>query len=236
MDWGGLADAATLFPSFTGEEDGSVPSLPKDGPVWSVLDPNGTNTLKQQMTALTSHNSEEHISTGRWSMHRLGGFSVRGSNIIIHSSATIDSGASLIGPCYIGPRAVVRSGAYVREYSWICADAVVGHATEVKHSILLPGAKAPHFNYVGDSILGKDVNLGAGTKLSNLRNDGGEVHVRLNGERLPSGLRKFGAVLGEGVATGCNSVTNPGVVLGCNSTVWPNATVTGIHGPESQHR
>ena len=64
----------------------------------------------------------------------------------------------------------------------------------------------------------------------------GQWQARLNGERLPSGLRKFGAVLGEGVATGCNSVTNPGVVLGCNSTVWPNVTVTGIHGPDSQHR
>ena len=108
--------------------------------------------------------------------------------------------------------------------------------TEVKHSILLPGAKAPHFNYVGDSILGTNVNLGAGTKLSNLRNDGQEVHLRHAGNRVPSGLRKFGAVLGEGTATGCNSVTNPGVVLGCNSVVWPNVTVTGVHGSSSQHR
>ncbi|DAC67134.1 MAG TPA: hypothetical protein D7I13_05285, partial [Candidatus Poseidoniales archaeon] len=113
---------------------------------------------------------------------------------------------------------------------------VVGHATEVKHSLLLPGSKAPHFNYVGDSILGKDVNLGAGTKLSNLRNDGQEVHLRLSDQRIPSGLRKFGAVLGEGSALGCNSVTNPGVILGCNSTVWPNATVSGIHGRDSALR
>ena len=113
---------------------------------------------------------------------------------------------------------------------------MVGHATEIKHSVLLPGAKAPHFNYVGDSILGAGVNLGAGTKLSNLRNDGKEVHVRLNGQRSGSGLRKFGAILGEGCALGCNSVTNPGVVLGCNNTVWPNVTVTGIHGPDVQHQ
>ncbi|DAC48643.1 MAG TPA: hypothetical protein D7H92_02985, partial [Candidatus Poseidoniales archaeon] len=111
-----------------------------------------------------------------------------------------------------------------------------GHATETKHAILLPGAKAPHFNYVGDSILGKGANLGAGTKLSNLRNDGGEVHLRHGGQRIPSGLRKFGAVLGEGVATGCNSVMNPGVVLGCNSVVWPNVTVTGVHEADSLHR
>ena len=225
MDWGGLADAATLFPSFSGAEDGHLPDLPADGPVWQLLDPRHPSGLKAQMGDVSGE-----IACGD------AGFFTRGEGIVVDATATVEAGAYLIGPCYIGPRAVVRSGAYVREFSWICADAVVGHATEIKHSILLPGAKAPHFNYVGDSILGKDVNLGAGTKLSNLRNDGGEVHVRLNGERIPSGLRKFGAVLGEGVATGCNSVTNPGVVLGCNSTVWPNATVTGIHGPESQHR
>ena len=220
-----MADAATLFPSFSGAGEGHLPSLSGEGPVWQLLDPKHPHSLKAQMGAITGEIACENP-----------GFFTRGEGIVVDATATVEAGAYLIGPCYIGPRAVVRSGAYVREFSWICADAVVGHATEIKHSILLPGAKAPHFNYVGDSILGKDVNLGAGTKLSNLRNDGGEVHVRLNGERIPSGLRKFGAVLGEGVATGCNSVTNPGVVLGCNSTVWPNTTVTGIHGPESQHR
>ena len=220
-----MADAATLFPSFSGAGEGHLPSLSGEGPVWQLLDPKHPHGLKAQMGAITGEIACENP-----------GFFTRGEGIVVDATATVEAGAYLIGPCYIGPRAVVRSGAYVREFSWICADAVVGHATEIKHSILLPGAKAPHFNYVGDSILGKGVNLGAGTKLSNLRNDGGEVHVRLNGERIPSGLRKFGAVLGEGVATGCNSVTNPGVVLGCNSTVWPNTTVTGIHGPESQHR
>ena len=124
----------------------------------------------------------------------------------------------------------------VRPYSWICSGAVVGHSTEVKHSVLLPGSKAPHFNYVGDSTLGKGANLGAGTKLSNLRNDGGEVYLRFEGQRVGSGLRKFGAVLGEHSQLGCNSVTNPGTVLGPNSTVWPNVTVTGIHPAKSTHR
>ena len=225
MDWQDVAAAADLFPSFTGHEEGALPTLPSDGPVWSILDPNGNDNLKQQMARLSGDMACPNP-----------GFFTRGDGIIIDASAVVEAGASLVGPCYIGPRATVRSGAYVREYSWICADAVVGHATEVKHSILLPGAKAPHFNYVGDSILGKDVNLGAGTKLSNLRNDGGEVHLRINGQRVPSGLRKFGAVLGEGCALGCNSVTNPGVVLGCNSVVGPNVTVTGVHGAESQHR
>jgi NDP-sugar pyrophosphorylase family protein len=225
MDWHDLASAAALFPSFTGQEDGAVPALPSSGPVWTILDPKSATGLKAQMAQLTGAIGCANP-----------GFYTRGEGIIVDASAVIEAGASLVGPCYIGPRAVVRSGAYVREFSWICADAVVGHATEVKHAILLPGAKAPHFNYVGDSILGRDVNLGAGTKLSNLRNDGGEVHLRVGDQRIPSGLRKFGALLGEGCALGCNSVTNPGVVLGRNSVVWPNVTVTGVHGSESQHR
>ena len=220
-----MTTAAALFPSFTGSEDGCLPTLPASGPAWALLDPNDANGLKAQMNALSGTIEVDNH-----------GFFVRGEGIIIEASATVEAGAYIIGPCYIGPRATVRSGAYVREYSWICADAVVGHATEVKHSVLLPGAKAPHFNYVGDSILGKDVNLGAGTKLSNLRNDGGEVHLRVDGERVASGLGKFGALLGEGAALGCNSVTNPGVVLGCNSVVWPNVTVTGVHGAKSEHR
>ena len=110
---------------------------------------------------------------------------------------------------------------------------MVGHASEVKHSVLLPGAKAPHFNYVGDSVLGPDVNLGAGVKLSNLRNDGGEVHTRVDGERFATGLRKFGAILGEGCQLGCNAVTNPGVVLGPRCMVMPNTTVTGVHSSDS---
>ena len=225
MDWPEATTSAALFPSFTGTEDGAVPHFPDDQPAWVLLDPTSKDGLKAQMNALEGEIEIEED-----------GFFTAGKGIIIHASAIVEAGAYLIGPCYIGPRAVVRSGAYVREYSWICADAVVGHATEVKHSILLPQAKAPHFNYVGDSILGANVNLGAGTKLSNLRNDGGEVHLRINGQRMGSGLRKFGAILGEDCALGCNSVTNPGVVLGCKNVVWPNVTVTGVHGPNEEHR
>lgn len=225
MDWPDSTKAQALFPSFRGDEDGFLPVFPSDAPAWTLLDPSAPTNLKAQMTALSGMSGKA-----------LDGFYHRGEHIVIHESATVEEGAYLIGPCYIGPRVVIRSGAYVREHAWICADAVVGHATEVKHSILLPGAKAPHFNYVGDSILGQGVNLGAGTKLSNLRNDGGEVHLRLNGERRGCGFRKFGAVLGEETALGCNSVTNPGVVLGRNNTVWPNVTVTGVHGDNVQHR
>jgi NDP-sugar pyrophosphorylase family protein len=156
--------------------------------------------------------------------------------IHIDKTANIEPGVYIIGPAYIGPNASIRQGAYVRQYSWICSDAVVGHCSETKHSILLSGAKAPHFNYVGDSILGGGVNLGAGVKLSNLRNDGGNVNLRVGEEKIDSDLRKFGALLGEGCQLGCNAVTNPGVILGVGSFVHPNTTVTGIHGNGSIHR
>jgi NDP-sugar pyrophosphorylase family protein len=154
--------------------------------------------------------------------------------ICIDDRANIGECVRIEGPCYIGPNAEVRHSAYIRPNTWLCCDSVVGHASEVKHSLLLPGAKAPHFNYVGDSILGKDVNLGAGCKLSNLRNDGRSVLVRgLDEGVVDSGLRKFGAILGDGVAIGCNVVTNPGVIIGTNSNIWPNLNVSGVFGANS---
>ena len=152
-------------------------------------------------------------------------------NCVISSSAKIGKDVCIEGPVYIGKNAEIRHGAYIRPYSWISEGAVVGHCTEVKHSILLPGAKAPHFNYVGDSILGTGVNLGAGCKLSNFRNDGRNILIRdgETGELLKdSGLRKFGAILGEGVQLGCNVVTNPGTIMGKESGAWPNVTVSGL--------
>lgn len=219
--WDGVMSAPSsedLWPSLD-ESLGRQPCFPS-GPVWSVLP-----TLKGQMADML---------TDMGAMEREG-VSIDSSNGIVHidGSAIIEPGVHIIGPAYVGPNAIIRHGAYIREFSWICAGALVGHASETKHSILLPGAKAPHFNYVGDSVLGPDVNLGAGVKLSNLRNDGGEVHVRIEGERIASGLRKFGAIIGEGSQLGCNAVTNPGVVLGPRCMVMPNTTVTGIYGSDS---
>ena len=129
----------------------------------------------------------------------------------------VESGAFIRGPSIIGRGTQVRQGAYIRGGCLIGAECVVGHATEVKNSIFLDGAKAGHFAYVGDSVLGVGVNLGAGTKLANLRFDGGVVVLA----GRPTGRRKLGAFLGDGVQTGCNSVTNPGTV------VLPGAWVPG---------
>ncbi len=235
MEWpDSLPSASELFPSLysTNTHEGFCPTLPNSDAVFTFLQPKSPNGLKAQLLSVLegfSSSPQNPIDSGATLDESQG-------KVIVETSARIEVGAHLIGPCYVGPEAEIRHGAYVRPFSWICAEAVVGHASEIKHAVLLPGAKAPHFNYVGDSILGKGVNLGAGTKVSNLRNDGGEVQLRIEGERVGSGLRKFGAILGEGCQLGCNSVTNPGVILGCNSVVWPNITVTGVHGAESKHR
>ena len=235
MEWPeSLPLASELFPSLysTAASDGFCPTLPDTNAVFTFLQPKSPDGLKAQLlSVLESFQSspQNPVDSGATVDESQG-------KVIVEASARIEVGAHLIGPCYVGPEAEIRHGAYVRSYSWICAEAVVGHASETKHAVLLPGAKAPHFNYVGDSVLGKGVNLGAGTKISNLRNDGGEVQLRVGEERIGSGLRKFGALLGEGCQLGCNSVTNPGVILGCNSIVWPNITVTGVHAAESKHR
>ncbi len=157
-----------------------------------------------------------------------------GDDIFIGPGAVVEPGAFIAGPAYIGPDAHVRQGAYIRGNALIGAGAIVGHATEVKNSILLPGAFAPHFNYVGDSILGRKVNLGAGAKLSNLTivsvkdqatGRRPTIKIEIEGERIDTGLSKLGAIMGDGSQVGCNSVLNPGALLGPNVLVYANASL-----------
>lgn len=153
----------------------------------------------------------------------------------IEDGAKIDENTYIQGPTFIGAGAEVRFGAYIRGNVYVGAKAVVGHDTEVKHSLLLPGAKAAHFAYVGDSILGRDVNLGAGTKCANVRVDMGKnnLMLRINGERYDSGIRKFGAIMGNGASVGCNTVTNPGTLLGRESLAYPMANLSGYIPPRT---
>ncbi len=138
----------------------------------------------------------------------------------------VESGAMIKGPSIILDDAQIRQAAYIREDCIVGPRAVVGHATEIKHSIFLEDAKAGHFAYVGDSILGNGVNLGAGTKLANLKFAPGTVKITgPGGEKVDTGRRKIGAILGDNVQSGCNSVTNPGVFLGISSMIAPNSTV-----------
>lgn len=148
--------------------------------------------------------------------------------IVICEGAVVEAGAFITGPTFIGPGAVIRHGAYVRGSVYISEGAVVGHTTECKGSILLPFAKAAHFNYVGDSILGYDCNLGAGTKLANLKMNHRNIIIALDNKKIDTGLKKFGAILGNRAQTGCNSVTNPGTIMLPETLLLPNHTSLGV--------
>jgi acetyltransferase-like isoleucine patch superfamily enzyme len=157
----------------------------------------------------------------------------KGSRIKIGKGVLIEPGAFIKSPTILGDQTEVRHGAYIRGNCLIGRNCVVGHVTELKHTIFLDGAKAGHFAYLGDSILGNRVNLGAGTKLANLRFIKGDVSIATSKGMIKTGLRKLGAILGDQVQTGCNSVTNPGVLLGKKSMVIPNTTVPSGYHPDS---
>jgi len=141
--------------------------------------------------------------------------------ISIAQGTIVEPGAYIKGPCLIGENCTIRHGAYIRG-DLICGNhCVIGHDTEIKNSILLDHAHAAHFAYVGDSVLGNKVNLGAGTKCANLKLDNGPVSINFQGKHYPTGLRKFGAIIGDGVQIGCNAVTNPGTLIGKNSICHP---------------
>jgi NDP-sugar pyrophosphorylase family protein len=141
--------------------------------------------------------------------------------ISIGKGCVIESGAYIQGPCIIGAGSCIRNGAYIRGDVILGNKVVIGHATEVKHSIFLNEAQAGHFNYVGDSILGNKVNLGAGTKLANLRFDRKEIVVRIGKEKFATGLKKMGMIMGDGAQTGCNAVTNPGTIMAKGAAILP---------------
>lgn len=157
--------------------------------------------------------------------------------VFVGSGSRIEAGALVKGPAWIGRGCEVRQGAYLRGFVLAGDGAVLGHASEFKRCILLEGAQAPHFNYVGDSILGIGAHIGAGVILSNVRLDKRQVRVRLlSPSGLPglgffdTGLEKLGAILGDGCEVGCNSVLNPGTLLGRGCFVAPLSTVKGSHG------
>jgi UDP-N-acetylglucosamine diphosphorylase / glucose-1-phosphate thymidylyltransferase / UDP-N-acetylgalactosamine diphosphorylase / glucosamine-1-phosphate N-acetyltransferase / galactosamine-1-phosphate N-acetyltransferase len=154
--------------------------------------------------------------------------------IYLGAGSVVEPGALIQGPTIIGSHTEVRQGAYVRGNCIIGNSCVVGHTTEIKVSIMLNDAKAGHFAYIGDSILGNETNLGAGTKLANLKIKPGNVRVKVAADFIDTGLRKFGAVLGDHVEIGCNAVTNPGTVLGKGCLVFPVTSVrSGYHEPQT---
>jgi len=155
-------------------------------------------------------------------------------DIILGKGSRILNGAYVIGPVIIGQNTEIGPNCYIRPSTFIGNECKVGNAVEVKNSILMDGAKAPHHNYVGDSVIGPGCNLGSGTKVANLRLDGKNIQASLKGRMVNTGLRKFGVIMGENVKTGINASIDPGTIIGQNSFVGPGTTVGGFIAPESK--
>ncbi|MCI2112303.1 UDP-N-acetylglucosamine pyrophosphorylase [Ruminococcus sp.] len=151
----------------------------------------------------------------------------RGENIWVAKSATVFPSAYLGGPLIICEDAEVRHCAFIRGSAIVGKGAVVGNSTELKNSILFDGVQVPHYNYIGDSILGYKAHTGAGTITSNLKSDKSLVTVLCDDDKIETGVKKFGAMLGDHVEVGCNSVLNPGSVVGRNTNVYPLSFVRG---------
>jgi bifunctional UDP-N-acetylglucosamine pyrophosphorylase / glucosamine-1-phosphate N-acetyltransferase len=160
--------------------------------------------------------------------NRCDGTAYIGEGVSIGEGTVLEDGVMILGPAIIGRNCHIRHNAYLRPNVIIGDDCVVGNASEVKNSILFNKAQAPHFNYVGDSILGFRAHLGAGVKISNFKILPGNITVELDGRPFDTGLRKFGALLGDECEVGCNAVLSPGSILGRASVVYPNVTWRGI--------
>lgn len=156
--------------------------------------------------------------------------------IWIAKDASVFSSAYIGAPCIIGHRTEVRQCAFVRGSALVGADCVVGNSTELKNVILFNHVQVPHYNYVGDSILGAYAHMGAGSITSNVKSDRQPVVVKNGTEKLATGLKKMGAMLGDHVEVGCNSVLNPGTVIGRNSNVYPLSSVRGVVPENSIHK
>ncbi|SCA63074.1 Uncharacterized protein SCG7109_AH_00340 [Chlamydiales bacterium SCGC AG-110-M15] len=154
--------------------------------------------------------------------------------ISIGTGTLIEPTAYIKGPCIIGKNCSIRHGAYIRGNVIAGDHCVIGHASEVKHSIFLNKAQAAHFAYVGDSILGNNTNLGAGTKCANLKLKGDSISVKISNKIIDTGLRKFGAIIGDDVQIGCNCVTNPGTLMGKGSLAYPCLSFGGVITPKQK--
>lgn len=152
-----------------------------------------------------------------------------GPQVHIAEGAVVEAHAVIKGPAWIGRGTVVRSGAYIREMVLVGDHSVVGNSCELKNCLLFNRCEIPHYNYVGDSIVGYRGHLGAGALCSNTRLDRQNITVRTaQGERVDTGLRKFGAIIGDGTEVGCNAVLNPGTLLGKRCVIYPNTHWTGV--------
>lgn len=151
-------------------------------------------------------------------------------NVWVHKTAKVFKSAYLGSPCIIGPNSEIRHCAFIRGSALVGENCVVGNSVELKNVILFDNVQVPHYNYVGDSILGYKSHMGAGSITSNVKSDKTLVKIndRKNNESFETNLKKVGAMLGDYVEVGCNSVLNPGTVIGCNTNVYPTSCVRGV--------
>ena len=151
-------------------------------------------------------------------------------NVWVHKTATVFKSAYLGSPCIIGPNTEVRHCAFIRGSALIGENCVVGNSVELKNVIIFDNVQVPHYNYVGDSILGYKSHMGAGSITSNVKSDKTLVKIKdkVTGEIIETGLKKMGAMLGDNVEVGCNSVLNPGTIIGRNTNVYPLSCVRGV--------
>jgi NDP-sugar pyrophosphorylase family protein len=160
----------------------------------------------------------------------------RGEDIWVAKSAKVAPSACLTGPLIIDEDAEIRHCAFIRGSAIIGKGSVVGNSTEIKNDIIFNSVQVPHYNYVGDSILGYRSHMGAGSITSNVKSDKSLVVVKSEGEELPTGRKKFGAMLGDYVEVGCNSVLNPGTVIGRNTNIYPLSSVRGVVPADSIYK
>lgn len=155
-------------------------------------------------------------------------FEQRGENIWIAKSASVHPAANITGPCIIDENAEIRPCAFIRGNAIVGKDSVVGNSTELKNDVLFDHVEVPHYNYVGDSVLGYHSHMGAGSITSNVKSDRTNVVVKDGSGQIDTGRRKFGAMLGDFVEVGCNTVLNPGTVVGRETTIYPVSMIRGV--------
>jgi UDP-N-acetylglucosamine diphosphorylase / glucose-1-phosphate thymidylyltransferase / UDP-N-acetylgalactosamine diphosphorylase / glucosamine-1-phosphate N-acetyltransferase / galactosamine-1-phosphate N-acetyltransferase len=160
--------------------------------------------------------------------NRCDGVAYIGEKVHIGEGTVVEDGAMIKGPAIIGRNCEIRHNAYLRENVIVGDHCVVGNSCEVKNSLLFNHAVAPHFNYIGDSILGYKAHLGAGVKVSNFKLVPGNISIEIDGQPFDTGLRKFGVLLGDNTDIGCNAVLNPGSIIGRGSVIYPNTNWRGI--------
>lgn len=153
-----------------------------------------------------------------------------GRPVYVGPGTVIENGATILGPAWIGANCRIRSGCYIRENVILGNSVIAGNSCEFKNCLIFDEAQIPHFNYVGDSVLGWGAHLGAGVILSNVRLDRREIQVTSGDEVIGSGLRKFGAIVGDHAEVGCNAVLNPGSLIGRHSIVYPGCNWRGVLG------